>query len=249
MSNLSVIEVNGQNVVDSRLVADELGIEHKNFLATVRKYEADVMEFGHLAFETRTVTNSVGAINREVFCYLNEEQATFVMTLSKNTERVRQCKKNLVKAFSEARKVIKSQGDRIRELELEIELRKTEQKLLDTRNIIVQTCPEPVQQKILGYQVVEKVEYRDRVLLDDQLIRDGSTLTKKQLCDRYGFKTRNGAPDYRRLKLFLNNANLPSEAWKMSMAILENHELNREYLGLLDARFNNGGDRQMFLGE
>lgn len=147
-------------------------------------------------------------------------------------------------------------SDPLAEMKLKIELAKLERdkaalenRTIELRHTIVTTCPEPVQQKILGYQVVEKVEYRDRVLLDDQLIRDGSTLTKKQLCDRYGFKTRNGSPDYRRLNAFLNNANLPSEAWKLSATILENHELNREYLGLLDDRFSNGGDRQMFLGE
>lgn len=40
MSNLSVIDCEGLLVVDSRLIAEELGIQHKNFLATLDKYEA-----------------------------------------------------------------------------------------------------------------------------------------------------------------------------------------------------------------
>jgi phage regulator Rha-like protein len=118
MANLSVVKVNGQNVVDSRLIADDLGIEHKNFLATIRKYEDDLMDFGGVAFEKAPFETS-GGIQVTTFCYLNEEQATYLMTLSRNTPRVRQCKKNLVKAFTEARKVIHSQGEYLRELELQ----------------------------------------------------------------------------------------------------------------------------------
>jgi len=84
MSNLSVIEYNGQNVVDSRLIAEELGIEHKNFLATIRKYETEVMEFGHLAFKRRTVTNSVGARNTELYCLVNEKQLKFMLGKARN---------------------------------------------------------------------------------------------------------------------------------------------------------------------
>ena len=108
MSNLAVIEISGQNVVDSRLVAENLAIEHKSFIRLIRKYATQLQAFGQLGFEIATVTNSVGAINQLTFCYLNEEQATFVMTLSKNTERVVQCKLNLVKAFSDARKLVVS---------------------------------------------------------------------------------------------------------------------------------------------
>lgn len=110
MANLQVIEKQDALVVDSRLIAEELEIQHKNFLETVRKYQPEIEEFGHLAFETCTVTNSVGAVNSVVFCYLNEEQATYVMTLSKNTEKVRKCKRNLVKAFVDARTKLQSRS-------------------------------------------------------------------------------------------------------------------------------------------
>ena len=241
MSNLAVTEYNGQNVVDSRLIAEELGIEHKNFLATIRKYETQVMDFGHLAFETRTVSNSVGAVNREVFCYLNEQQSTFLMTLSRNTPKVVECKKALVEAFGKAKKMITSQGDRIRELELELELRKVEQKLLDTRNTIVQTCPEPIQQRILGYQVIKETEIIERHVTPEGTF-DGVGITYLQ--KRYGFKTTKQAWD------FLERIGYGRESgkWETSLAAVERMQLPREALDRIDEFFPSA-TRQRFLGE
>jgi len=122
---LQVIESNGDLVIDSRLIADTLGIEHRAFMRTVDKYLADIQAFGQLRFENATVTNSVGASNITKFVLLNEAQATFVMTLSRNTRKVIDCKLNLVTAFEKAksiiREVIPAQNDRLRELELENE--------------------------------------------------------------------------------------------------------------------------------
>jgi hypothetical protein len=42
--------------------------------------------------------------------------------------------------------------------------------------------------------------------------------------------TKKGKPDYKRLKLFLDQAKLPSEAFVLTAALRENAELNREYL-------------------
>lgn len=124
LTKIDITEKDGTLVVDSRLIADELGIQHETFMRTIKKYLEEIEDFGHLRFENGTVTNSVGARNTVIFCYLNEDQATYVMTLSKNTDTVRQCKRALVKAFSDAKQVIKEiipqQSERIRELELQL---------------------------------------------------------------------------------------------------------------------------------
>ena len=124
MSNLSVREKNGVLVVDSRLIAQELGIKHKSFMETIRKHEKQTEQaFGQLRFEAETVRNAVGAVNESKFVYLTEEQSTFFMTLSRNTEKVVQCKLELVKAFSEAKKIIKqvipAQAQELERLRLE----------------------------------------------------------------------------------------------------------------------------------
>ena len=241
MTNLAVIEYQGQTVVDSRLIAEELGIEHSSFIKTIKKYADDLRTFGHLGFEIGTVQNSVGARNEQVFCYLNEDQSTFVMTLSRNTDKVVKCKKNLVDAFRKAKRVITSQGDRIRELELEIELRKTEQKLLDTRNTIVLTCPEPVQQKILGYQVVKEIEVVEKHVTPEGTY-DGVGITYIQ--KRYGFKTTKQAWD------FLEKIGYGRESgkWETSLAAVERLQLPRDFISELDDRFPSA-QRQRFLGE
>lgn len=126
MADIQVITKDDTLVVDSRLIAQELGIEHATFMRTIRKYLFEIQEFGHLRFENETVTNSVGARNSSIFCYLNEDQATYAMTLSRNTDRVRQCKRNLVKAFSKAKEVISTiipqQFDEIEKLKLQNEV-------------------------------------------------------------------------------------------------------------------------------
>lgn len=147
------------------------------------------------------------------------------------------------------------ESDPLEEMRLRVELAKYEaqketaiQKTTELRNVIVQTRPEPVQQKILGYQTVEVTKYRDRVLLEDEIIRHGDTLNKTELCRRYGYLTRNGKPDYARLNRALAACNLPSQAWKLTATIRENSELREEYLAELDQQII-PGDRQLFLGE
>jgi phage regulator Rha-like protein len=137
------IEIVTQNdclVVDSRLIALELGIEHRALMQTVKKYLTEIQEFWTLAFEMREFKTAQGNTSKETYCYLNEEQATFLMTLSRNTSQVIACKRNLVKAFTQAKQLIKevipAQSGRIRELELELELTKAKTYYMDRRDAI-----------------------------------------------------------------------------------------------------------------
>jgi hypothetical protein len=181
------------------------------------------------------------------------------MTLSKNTEQVRRCKRVLVKSFSEAKQVIKTvipqQNDQIRELELRLQLAQAEMQkalaeksVLDTRHLIVATCPEPVQQKILGYEILEKVEYRDRIIQGGDVINDGRTINKTALCKRYGFINKNGNPDYAKLKKHLESLQVPDYAWEDVPSVCENQELRRDYLEVLDKMIMDDS-RQLWFGE
>jgi hypothetical protein len=145
----------------------------------------------------------------------------------------------------------------IEEMRLKIELAKLETQksqtdlaLINLRNTIVQTCPEPVQQKILGFQTVEKIEYRDRVIAGGRVINDGNTVTKTDLCHRYKFLTKNGSPNYRQLNAVLDDIGMDTDhpAWEMSASIKENYQFNRDYLRQLDDAIIYG-DRQLNLGE
>ena len=96
----------GVQVVDSRLIANELGVNHSDwFRNIILKYQNDCeADFGHLRFENGTVKNSVGAVNQVRFTHLTEDQALFFGVLSKNNKEVVAFKAKLVKSFSTFRK-------------------------------------------------------------------------------------------------------------------------------------------------
>jgi hypothetical protein len=108
--------------------------------------------------------------------------------------------------------------------------------------------PEVKQKIILGFEVVEKIEYRDRVIKDNQILDDGETVNKTDLCNRYDIKTRGGSPDYKRLNALIEGARLPDRAWEETTVIRTNPQLRREYLDTLD-RHVLSNSQQMHIGE
>jgi phage regulator Rha-like protein len=107
MSNLSVVQQGDVLVVDSRLIADQLGIDHESFMRSIKKHQKTIEDgFEHLRFEIGTSQpNANGAVHETKYVLLTEAQATFVMTLSKNTQKVVQCKLNLVQSFEKAKSI------------------------------------------------------------------------------------------------------------------------------------------------
>lgn len=87
--------------VDSRLLAEHMGIKHKNVIESLGKYDARFRDFGKVAFQTEPLPSG----QREKFALLNEDQAFLLLALSRNTERVVDLKVRLVKAFGEARRM------------------------------------------------------------------------------------------------------------------------------------------------
>jgi phage regulator Rha-like protein len=101
---LEAIERDGVLVVDSRLIAEELGVLHNSLKDTVSNNASDIEEaFGQLRRETKP---SFTSNQNEVVYLLTEDQATYVMTLSRNTEQVKKAKLNLVQAFSKAKQAL-----------------------------------------------------------------------------------------------------------------------------------------------
>lgn len=137
------IEIVSQNdclVVDSRLIADELGIEHATLLKTIKKHLDRLERKEPVRFEIDVVKRPQGGTYEVSYCYLNEYQATLLMTFSRNTEQVLDCKEKLVDGFEKAKQIIKevipAQSGRIRELELELELTKAKTYYMDRRDAI-----------------------------------------------------------------------------------------------------------------
>jgi len=90
-----VNNVNGELLVSSEVIAENIEYEHKHILELIRKNLKDFQEFGTLPFETR---KSKGRDTQ--IALLNENQSTLLITYLRNSELVKRFKINLVKAFS-----------------------------------------------------------------------------------------------------------------------------------------------------
>jgi phage regulator Rha-like protein len=109
MLNNITVQTNsdGTLVVDSRLIAERLGVQHETFMRTLKKYEPELEEaFGVIRFEIHQPPKGSQGGRPETFALLTEEQATTAMTFSRNTPEVLQCKIDLVTAFKKAKDLL-----------------------------------------------------------------------------------------------------------------------------------------------
>lgn len=89
-------------------IALGLGLQHKSVIQLVRSYKTDFAEFGLVTFEMRPRLQGSHGGGDTQYAVLNEEQATLLMTYMRNSPRVREFKKALVKAFFEARTLLQT---------------------------------------------------------------------------------------------------------------------------------------------
>jgi phage regulator Rha-like protein len=93
----------GKPFTTSLVIAENCNIQHKNAIKLIRKYQSKFEELGLVAFQTRArLKGQHGGGDTEI-ALLNEDQATFLITMFKNTDIVLEFKLTLVKEF---RKVV-----------------------------------------------------------------------------------------------------------------------------------------------
>lgn len=101
-----LVEVRKNDVfTNSKIIAEGTNNQHESVIATIRKYGSDIAEFGKIEFSDLKSGNPKGG-RPEQICYLNEEQATFVITLLRNSKVVVKFKKELVRQFYAMRKFL-----------------------------------------------------------------------------------------------------------------------------------------------
>lgn len=88
-------------VVSTLDMWEGLGVEHSAILKMVRKYEAKFQAIRTFGFEIRKTSGRPTA-----FCHLDEEQATFLITLMKNSEVVVEFKFRLTRDFFKAKRIL-----------------------------------------------------------------------------------------------------------------------------------------------
>jgi phage regulator Rha-like protein len=92
-------------VIESKIVSAGLGISHRSLLQTISKHlESIESNFGAVAFQMREHKTSQGNKAQVRVAHLTEDQAYFIITLSRNSPKVKAFKAAMVKAFSLARK-------------------------------------------------------------------------------------------------------------------------------------------------
>lgn len=100
---IQLVRSAGEARVDSRLIAEQLGVKHKNTMALTEKHAAHFKRFGHLPFQTEVGKRVQGGGKAERYALLNEDQCYFLLSLTRNTAKVVDLKANLVMAFRDAR--------------------------------------------------------------------------------------------------------------------------------------------------
>lgn len=108
----------GEPTTTTLQIALGLGIQHASVIKIVKTYLPDIQEFGRVKFESSyshtdfinsgfEIRNSNQGRHTR-YAVLNEQQAYFLMTLMRNSPRVIDFKKALVKSFFEARALLQT---------------------------------------------------------------------------------------------------------------------------------------------
>lgn len=101
-----LVTIKNNNVfTDSLIIAKGTKIEHRATQQLIKNYEKDISDFGRVTFEMIPLETKGGIQNVKVY-FLNEQQATFLISLMKNTKVVVKFKKNLVKQFYAMRQLL-----------------------------------------------------------------------------------------------------------------------------------------------
>ncbi|MCT7637049.1 Rha family transcriptional regulator [Aliarcobacter butzleri] len=95
-----VQEKNGELLVSSITIAENVGYEHNAVIRLIRDNIKDFNEFGMLGFENESFKDSLNRIQTREIALLNENHSTLLITYMRNNDLTKRFKINLVKAFS-----------------------------------------------------------------------------------------------------------------------------------------------------
>ena len=99
-----LVKLKGNDVfTDSLIISSGTGVAHRKLKEAIRKHQKVIERFGKLSAPYQA--ESTGGRPEEYYS-LNEEQATFLITLLKNTEPVVEFKARLVSEFYKMRRFI-----------------------------------------------------------------------------------------------------------------------------------------------
>ncbi|NGY49988.1 Rha family transcriptional regulator [Campylobacter coli] len=98
-----VYSLNGGLVTDQNKISTISKVDINSIQRLIRNYKQDLECFGKLGFELQKIAKT----NKKIY-FLNEQQATLLLTYMKNSESVRNAKKVLVFAFYKMKEKLRS---------------------------------------------------------------------------------------------------------------------------------------------
>lgn len=104
MEELVIIRRNDA-FTDSLTIAESTNNQHKSVVALIKSHRKSLEKFGRVEFSDLKSLNPKGGRPTK-FCYLNEPQATLLITFLDNSERVVEFKTELVRQFYLMRKIL-----------------------------------------------------------------------------------------------------------------------------------------------
>lgn len=114
--NTLIEKIENEFRVSHRVVAEQTDNQEVAISNLINKYISEFKEFGIVHFKNEKTTNTdLGNGRPSKTYYLNEQQATFLMTLLRNSPKVVAFKKALVKAFYELKEKVSSKVTSIEE--------------------------------------------------------------------------------------------------------------------------------------
>jgi phage regulator Rha-like protein len=118
---MTLVEIyNNEPRANSKFIAEGFGVEHRSVITLLKKYLSDFEEFGLMPTKNNlsTYISNVGSPKKtggkaqELVYFLNEDQATFLGTLIRNSETSVKFKKLLVQDYSRCKKQLAVIGSR-----------------------------------------------------------------------------------------------------------------------------------------
>lgn len=141
-----ISEVNGELLVSSIVLAENMELMHDSIISTIEKYQSEFSELGTIIEqdfkEALNISNNKSLLKLRRAYRLNENQTNFLFSLSRNTPIIVRFKLSLTKAFS----IMK-------------------QKLSQNTFKIPQTFSEAL---LLASKQAEQIEYQTKLLLEQK---------------------------------------------------------------------------------
>jgi phage regulator Rha-like protein len=108
MNNIVELKEN-ELVISHKVIAEQTENNQISVRKLIDKHIDSFKQFGKLSFEMTPIKNSKNKINNEKTYYLNEQQATLLLTFMRNNQIIITFKIRLVKEFFEMREILNSQ--------------------------------------------------------------------------------------------------------------------------------------------